>query len=53
MENFELLGDDWEERFGYIIGLGRELPALPDEAKTEENRVQGCQSKAWLIARAG
>jgi cysteine desulfuration protein SufE len=50
LETFDLLGDDWEERFGYIISLGKELPDMPEEAKTEENRVQGCQSKAWLIA---
>jgi cysteine desulfuration protein SufE len=51
LETFDLLGDDWEERFRYIISLGKELPAMPDEAKTEENRVLGCQSLAWLIAR--
>ena len=51
LETFDLLGDDWEERFRYIIGLGKQLPDMPDEAKTEENRVQGCQSRAWLIAR--
>ena len=51
IDTFDLLGDDWEERFRYIISLGKELPALPNEAKTEENRVQGCQSQAWLIAR--
>jgi cysteine desulfuration protein SufE len=51
VETFDLLGDDWEERFQYIIGLGRQLPGMPEQAKTEENRVQGCQSKAWLIAR--
>lgn len=51
LETFDLLGDDWEERFRYIISLGKELPFMPEEAKTEENRVQGCQSQAWLIAR--
>src|ERR1017187_4987161 len=51
IETFDLLGDDWEERFGYIISLGKELPSMPAEAKTEENRVQGCQSHAWLISR--
>ena len=49
IETFDLLGDDWEERFRYIISLGKELPPMPVEAKTEENRVQGCQSQAWLI----
>ena len=51
VETFDLLGEDWEERFRYVIGLGRQLPAMPEDAKTEDNRVQGCQSKAWLIAR--
>src|SRR5438093_245349 len=51
IENFDLLGDDWEERYGLLLDLGRKLPPMPDEAKVEENRVQGCQSKAWLIAR--
>ena len=51
IETFDLLGDDWEERFRYLISLGKELPPMPEEAKTEENRVQGCQSQAWLIGR--
>jgi len=51
LETFDLLGDDWEERFRYIISLGKQLPPMPPEAMIEENRVQGCQSQAWLIAR--
>ena len=51
LETFDLLGDNWEERFRYIISLGKRLPPMPPEEMTEENRVQGCQSKAWLIAR--
>ncbi len=49
-ENFDLL-DDWEARYDYIIELGRALPPLPDAARTEANRVQGCQSRVWLEAR--
>jgi cysteine desulfuration protein SufE len=45
--NFELLGD-WEERYGYLIELGRKLPGLPDPDKTEDNRVHGCQAMVWL-----
>lgn len=45
---FEFL-DDWEERYRLLIGLGKKLPALPDEARVEENRVLGCQSQVWLI----
>jgi cysteine desulfuration protein SufE len=48
VENFELLGD-WEERYAYIIDLGKKLPAMPEEAKTDQNRIFGCQSRVWLI----
>ena len=46
-ENFELLGD-WEERFGYLIELGKNLPSLKSEEKTETNRVYGCQATVYL-----
>ncbi|MGP4843757.1 SufE family protein [Marinobacter sp. 1Y8] len=45
---FEFL-DDWEERYAYIIDLGKQLPAFPEEQKIEENYVHGCQSQVWLI----
>ncbi|MEO9522019.1 MULTISPECIES: SufE family protein [Marinobacter] len=45
---FEFL-DDWEERYAYIIDLGKQLPAFPDEARVEDNYVHGCQSQVWLI----
>ncbi|HLV78400.1 MAG TPA: SufE family protein [Marinobacter sp.] len=48
LDAFEFL-DDWEERYAYIIDLGKQLPAFPDEARTEENYVHGCQSQVWLI----
>lgn len=41
---------DWEDRYGYIIELGEDLPELPPQHKVEANRVQGCQSMVWLIA---
>ena len=47
VESFELF-DDWEEKYRYIIELGDELDAMPDELKTEEHRVQGCQSQVWM-----
>jgi len=50
LEAFELL-DDWEERYAYIIDLGRKLPPFPDAEKTEDNFVHGCQSQVWLIHR--
>ena len=47
-DGFELL-DDWEERYAYIIDLGKKLPAFPDDERREENYVHGCQSQVWLI----
>lgn len=40
--------DDWEDRYAYIIDLGKQLPSFPDEERTEENFVHGCQSQVWL-----
>jgi cysteine desulfuration protein SufE len=51
LDDFALI-DDWEERYRYVIELGRALPGLPDSAKTEENRVRGCASQVWLETRA-
>lgn len=47
-ETFELL-DSWEERYKYIIELGKAIPPLPPEAYSEENKVRGCTSQVWLI----
>ena len=47
-EEFAFFGD-WTERYQYLIDLGRQLPVFPDERKTEENRVHGCQSMVWLV----
>lgn len=40
--------DDWETRYGYIIDLGRDLPAMPDAFKTEVRLLRGCQSQVWI-----
>ena len=40
--------DSWEDRYKYIIDLGKELPAMPDELKTEDRLIRGCQSQVWL-----
>jgi len=40
--------DSWEDRYRYIIDLGRELPALPTELHTEDRLVRGCQSQVWM-----
>ena len=42
--------DDWEQKYEYIIDLGKELTSLPDEKKTDENLFRGCQSKVWIDA---
>jgi cysteine desulfuration protein SufE len=42
--------DDWEDKYRFIIDLGKELPEMPDEDKREENLVRGCQSQVWLTA---
>jgi cysteine desulfuration protein SufE len=49
LEELKLL-PDWTERYEYVIGLGRQLPAMPDELKTENRLIQGCQSQVWLEA---
>jgi cysteine desulfuration protein SufE len=48
-EEFSFFGD-WTERYQYLIDLGRKLPPLPEELKTEAHKVQGCQSQVWLVA---
>ncbi|HMB43290.1 MAG TPA: SufE family protein [Luteimonas sp.] len=40
---------DWSERYQYLIDLGRKLPEFPDDWKTEEHRLQGCQSLVWIV----
>ncbi|MCK5792103.1 MAG: SufE family protein, partial [Ketobacter sp.] len=42
--------DDWEDRYRYIIDLGKKLPAMPEEQKTADNFVHGCQSQVWISA---
>ncbi len=46
--DFEMF-DDWMDRYQYLIDLGRRLPDFPDEFKTEENRIRGCQSQVWFV----
>ena len=48
--DFDLL-DDWEERYRYIIELGRTLPAFPDAERTAATKVQGCVSQVWIKSR--
>ena len=48
-EEFAFFGD-WSERYQYLIDLGRKLPEFPEAWKTEEHRLQGCQSLVWIVA---
>jgi len=42
--------DNWMDRYQYLIDLGRRLPDLPESARSEENKIRGCQSQVWLVA---
>ncbi len=41
--------DDWDDRYRYLIDLGRTMPPLPDDAYSDTNKVQGCASQVWLL----
>ncbi len=47
IDNFALL-DEWDDRYRYVIELGRNLAPLPEQERTERNKVQGCASQVWL-----
>lgn len=49
IEEFELFGD-WMEKYEHIIQIGKDLPLIKDEYKTEEHLIKGCQSRVWLHA---
>ena len=54
-DNFALL-DDWDDRYRYVIELGRTLTPMPEDEHSAANKVQGCASQVWLskqVARAG
>jgi cysteine desulfuration protein SufE len=48
LETFDFL-DDWEDRYKYLIDLGKEMPDLSDAEKSDANKVRGCVSQVWLI----
>jgi len=50
LSDFEVL-DSWDDRYRYLIELGRKLAPLPETARTEANKVQGCASQVWLISK--
>ncbi len=49
-EEFAFFGD-WSERYQYLIDLGKRLPPMADELKVETNRLLGCQSLVWIVAK--
>lgn len=49
VDEFSLF-DSWDDKYEYIIDLGKKLPVLEDHHKKDENRVRGCQSTVWLVA---
>lgn len=50
LADFEVI-EDWEERYRYVIELGRGLPDLPEADHTEDHKVRGCASQVWLTTR--
>jgi len=51
LDDFEVL-DSWDDRYRYLIELGRKLAPLPEAARSEANKVQGCASQVWLVSKA-
>ena len=49
IDEFSLF-DDWMDRYQYLIDLGRRLPEFPEELRTDENLIRGCQSQVWFVA---
>ncbi|HEY7458008.1 MAG TPA: SufE family protein [Xanthobacteraceae bacterium] len=51
VDDFELL-DSWDDRYRYVIELGRALPQFPEAARNDKNKVQGCASQVWMVSEA-
>lgn len=51
LDDFAFL-DDWEDRYRYVIELGKALPDLPESKRTPENKVHGCASQVWLVSHS-
>jgi len=48
VEEFELFGDDWEGKYEHLIDLGKHMPLIDEQYKTDDRLIRGCQSKVWL-----
>jgi cysteine desulfuration protein SufE len=51
LQDFDVL-DTWDDRYRYVIELGRTLPPFPEPARTDANKVQGCASQVWFVSEA-
>lgn len=49
IDDFSLM-DEWDDKYAYIIELGKKIPALPESEKTDANIIKGCQSKVWITS---
>ena len=49
LEDFDMF-EDWMQKYEYLIDLGKDLPSIDEEYKTDENLIKGCQSRVWLHA---
>jgi cysteine desulfuration protein SufE len=49
IDDFSIL-DSWDDRYRYVIELGRALPPFPESARTDQNKVSGCASQVWLVS---
>jgi cysteine desulfuration protein SufE len=50
IDEFSFFGEDWMEKYEYIIDLGKKLPLIEESLKDDEHRIRGCQSQVWLEA---
>jgi cysteine desulfuration protein SufE len=48
VDEFEFFGDDWEAKYEHLIDLGKSIPVIKEEFKTEDKLIKGCQSRVWL-----
>ncbi|OJF95904.1 SufE family protein [Pararhizobium antarcticum] len=51
IDDFAFL-EEWEDRYRYVIEIGKALPEMPEEQRTAEHKVQGCASQVWLVTNA-
>lgn len=48
IDNFDLF-DEWEDKYTYLMDLGKKLPNFPEEQRIDQNKVQGCQAEVWVL----